>query len=221
MSDLSSCTVEVGRFSPYHRHGWRDEYDEALHNLHTLLMAQFEDMIERGYGSKDNGQALLPRVPDRGIDGSDNDDDEDDSLAESSTIFLTDKDEDSDAERADDDHLSDEAIDRMLNSIGADNEHLSDETMSRMLTSMLDTQDSDEDEDDLDTPIASPTAPPIRTVSLKILGRPTIDALLDDVYNPSTPGYLTPLNAGIGHMHERMEQCINVALLGAGCTSPC
>lgn len=198
-----------------------DEYDEALHNLHTLLMAQFEDMIERGYGSKENGQALLPRVPDRGIDGSDNDDDEDDSLSESSTIFLTDKDEDSDAERPDDDHLSDEAIDRMLNSIGADNEHLSDETVSRMLTSMLDTQDSDEDEDDLDTPIASPAASPIRTVSLKTLGRPTIDALLDDLYNPSAPGYLTPLNAGMGHMRERMEQYINVALLGAGCTSPC
>lgn len=102
-------------------------------------------------------------------------------------------------------------IDEDLNAEQAD-----DEAMTRMLNSISDAQESDED-DNLDTTLAENT----RTISLKTLNRENIDCLLDDLYSLSAPSYLMPTNAGMSHIRERMEQCIDVALLGAGFTESC
>ncbi|KAF3049936.1 hypothetical protein E8E11_009849 [Didymella keratinophila] len=214
-------------------HGEFDAGEAALENLEEAL-ENLEEALEDFQFDQDE-EALqictmcnwaLPRDrTDRGLEVVDGDDSRDaDSLSSSSTLSLIDEEEDWGAEQADDDHLSDETIDRMLNSIvnaqvsdDDNDEQLSDDMMARMLSSSLDAQDSDDDDDEPDTV----TTAPMRTVSLKTLDRNIIDSLLDDLYNLSASRYLMPLDAGMSHMRERMEQCIDVALLEAGFTEPC
>lgn len=94
----------------------------------------------------------------------------------------------------------------------AEDKHLSNGTMVRMLDSVVDAQDSDDDELD------SANVENIRTIPVKTLDREVIDRLLDDLYNLSEQSFLMPTDAGMSHMRERMEECIDVALLQTGFT---
>jgi hypothetical protein len=197
--------------------------DELSEDLQWESDGEYEAFIED----------LMARLEDVVSEPDEDGDDDEDSLSSDDESSISSIDGDLEDLQAEYYRLSDEMMARMLDAALEPDEYDEDEDDEDEDDEDEDDEDDededDEDEDDEDEdhendgdieedPDTNNRYTP--TISLKYVDSEIIDELLDALYNDTAPTYAMPADAGMSHMRERMEYCIDSTLKEAGYTEP-